>query len=156
MRVAYNTLPAIPCLRPFRNACMTIHMATVPDDLRIYAPRRFNPVTKQRFKRDRRRRLIAHVGGKPSEIQKIRIECIIGLEWDITRLSAKMDAGELSEHATRQLLACHNHLRMQLAALGPAAAAKALSLAEVLAQDSRRAPQKAASAQIPSSGDVAA
>ena len=108
-------------------------MTTLTDDLKPYTPRLFNKTTQQRFRRDRWRRLCAHVGGSPSEVQKLRINMIIGLEWTIARLNAKADTGELTEHAMRQLMACFNHVRMLTAALGPAVQAQGLTLEQFMA-----------------------
>lgn len=112
---------------------MLAPMTTILDELKLYAPRKFNRVTRQRFRRDRWRRLCAHVGGKPDAVQQVRINMIITLEWDLLRLSAKAEKGELSEHSARQMLANHNHLRMNLQALGPAAHRRAPTIADYLA-----------------------
>lgn len=118
-------------------------MTTILDDLKPYSPRRFNNTTRQRFRRNRWRRLSKHVGGHPDAIQSIRIESIIRLEWSLLRLSAQMEREELSEHAARQMMATHNHLRMQLAALGPAAERRTPTIAEYLASKANDARNEA-------------
>jgi len=108
-------------------------MTTKIDNSKLYRPREFNPLTKSRFFRDRRKRLLAHIGGQPDARQAVTIERIVAIEWTISRLQARLDAGELSQHAARELLAFHNHLRLLMSSLGPAAAAKPPPLAEYLA-----------------------
>jgi hypothetical protein len=79
----------------------------------LYRPRTFNGITKQRFYRDRWKRLVEHVGGTPNERQKVVIESIVRVEWLILRLSARLEGeGELPAHASRELLAFHNHFRL--------------------------------------------
>jgi hypothetical protein len=105
----------------------------------LYRPRKFTAMTKQRFYRDRWKRLTAHVGGAPNERQKVVIESIVRVEWLIMRLSARLeDEGELPAHASRELLAFHNHLRLLSRELGlKPAAAKPPSLAEYIAARDR-------------------
>lgn len=111
------------------------------DDGRIYQPRKFTPLTRVRFARDRRRRLVAHLGGTVSPVQAILIGRLIDLEWESSRLSARRDRGEeLSAHAARAFMAMQNHIRLISRELGlKAAPAKAPSLAEHFA---RRAAER--------------
>src|SRR5690348_10717463 len=92
--------------------------ASKPAQTRLYAPRRFNPRSKQRFRRDRAQRLVEHIGGDPSDMQLLLIERVIEVEWSILRLSACADQGGLSQHRARELLAFHNHLRLLTRELG--------------------------------------
>jgi hypothetical protein len=93
--------------------------ATASAASRPRVPRVFNPVTRQRFARDRWRGLVAHLGREPSYPEQIVISRVIALEWDLRRLDARLDAGdELSGHAARFRLAAENRLRLDLAALG--------------------------------------
>jgi hypothetical protein len=105
----------------------------------LYRPRKFTEGTKQRFYRDRWKRLTAHVGGEPNERQKMVIESVVRVEWLIMRLAARLeDEGELPAHASRELLAFHNHLRLLSRELGlKPAAAKPPSLAEYIAARDR-------------------
>lgn len=103
---------------------------------RLYQPRIFTARTKQRFRLDRERRLIKHLGGTVSDIQRLLIERIVEIEWAILRLSARADAAPLSPHASRELLAFHNHLRLLTRELGlKPAAPRPPSLAEIMARE---------------------
>lgn len=93
-------------------------MTTLADGSRLYTPRVFNSTTKQRFLRDRWRRLVAHVGGHPTDTQQILIGRLVELEWTVARLTARQDAGELTEHSARMHMAAHNHIRLLTRELG--------------------------------------
>lgn len=89
----------------------------------LFAPKRFNKRTWQRFRRNRRGELIRHAGGAPSTTQLILIDRIVHNEWDLRRLDLQLSEGELSQHAMRTRLAMENRLRLDLQALGFRAAA---------------------------------
>ena len=118
---------------------------TQMDHSRLYRPREFNALTKSRSFRDRRKRLLAHIG-RPDARQAVAIDRIVAIEWTICRLQARLDAGEISEHASRELLAFHNHLRLLMASLGPPASARPPSLAEVMAEARREREAREAAA----------
>jgi hypothetical protein len=109
--------------------------ATHGDNGRIYQPRKFTPLTKTRFARDRRRRLVAHLGGSISPVQAILVNRLIDLEWESARISSKRDRGEeLSAHGARAFMAMQNHIRLLGRELGlKSPAPKAPTLAEYLA-----------------------
>lgn len=94
------------------------NLTTETDENRLYRPRVFNSTTKQRFCRDRRRRLLAHLGGRASDVQLVLIDRIVAVEWSVCRLHSRLDDGELSQHGARELLAFHNHLRLLTRELG--------------------------------------
>jgi hypothetical protein len=99
-------------------------MTTERNDGRIYQPRKYTPLTRVRFARDRRRRLVAHLGGSVSPVQAILIGRLIDLEWESSRVSARRDRGEeLSAHAARAFMAMQNHIRLIARELGIKAAA---------------------------------
>jgi hypothetical protein len=102
---------------------------------RLYSPRLFNATTRQRFFRDRKKGYVAHIGSTPSRPQLALIHRIVRLEWDLLRLDARMDDGELSPHALHTRLAAENRLRLDLKALGlePTATAPP-SLADITAE----------------------
>jgi hypothetical protein len=108
-------------------------MMTEIDNSKLYRPREFNALSKARFFRDRRKRLLQHIGGRPDATQALTIDRVVAIEWTICRLQQRLDAGKLSPHASREILAFHNHLRLLMRSLGPAAAVKQPSLAEYLA-----------------------
>ena len=67
---------------------------------------------------DRRRRLLAEIGGKPTTQHLLLLERIVDLEWSILKRSAQENRPEF---AARELMSMHNHLRLCLreyAALG--------------------------------------
>jgi hypothetical protein len=86
--------------------------------------------------RDRRRRLVQHIGGRPTDVQAVIIDRIVAIEWSVNRLQARLDEeGELSPHSARALLAFHNHLRLLTRELGlRPTKARAPTLAEHLAR----------------------
>jgi hypothetical protein len=101
-------MTAIPHLTPSDRAACT-----------LYAPRRFNKRSRQRFSADRTAELIRHLGREPSYVERILISRIIAVEFDLRRIDAKLDAGdELSGHDMRARLAAENRLRLDLQALG--------------------------------------
>jgi hypothetical protein len=85
---------------------------------RLFRPRTFSARTKARFRRDRENRLIRHLGGTVSDMQRLVIDRIIEVEWSILRLSARSDDAPLSPHAAREMLAFHSHLRLLCRELG--------------------------------------
>jgi hypothetical protein len=92
-----------------------------------YRPRIHNRISRARFRRDRTDQLVAHLGREPSYPEQILISRIVAVEWDLTRIDAKLDAGkELSGHDMRARLAAENRLRLDLRELGlkPAIAAE--------------------------------
>lgn len=110
-------------------------MPTTSDEMRLYRPRKFTRTTKQRFFRDRKVGLVRHVGGAPSRAQLTLMARIVQCEWDLLKLDAVMDAGELSPHAMRTRLAMENRLRLDLRELGmKSVAERAPSLREYLAE----------------------
>jgi hypothetical protein len=67
--------------------------------------------------------LIAHVGGKPSVTQIALIHRAAMLTLHLARMDARaIEAGEFSDHASRQYLAWSNTLTRTLRELGPIAA----------------------------------
>jgi hypothetical protein len=92
----------------------------------LYAPRRFNKRSRQRFTADRTVELIRHLGREPSYAEKILISRICAIEFELRKYDSKLDAGEeLSGHALRARLAAETRLRLDLTALKPAAPAPA-------------------------------
>jgi hypothetical protein len=91
-------------------------------DAPVYRPRKFtSPTVKQRFWRDRRRRLLRELRlrGEPTALQHVLLERLVDLEWSIMR---RMAQPERTEHASRELMAMHNHIRLlarELVSLGP-------------------------------------
>jgi hypothetical protein len=53
-----------------------------------YTPRRFNPVTRERFIRDRRFRYLAQLPDPPSDREASRIEAMVRLEWSACKAEA--------------------------------------------------------------------
>lgn len=85
----------------------------------IFTPRTFSRRTRQRFAVNRRRELVRHLAREPSYPERLIIERIIGIEWELRRLDARIDAGdELSGHAMRARLAAETRLRLDLRELG--------------------------------------
>src|SRR5689334_22431279 len=79
----------------------------------IFTPRTFHRRTRLRFASNRRRELIRHLGREPSYPERLIIERIAAVEWELRRLDAKVDMGEeLSGHALRARLAAENRLRL--------------------------------------------
>jgi hypothetical protein len=80
--------------------------STTRSELGRYVPRRFNPLTRERFLRDRRRRYLARVpANAPTDAQASLIQTLATLEW--AALSAEHEGGlqalrEAREH--RRLL----------------------------------------------------
>jgi hypothetical protein len=111
------------------------HFSTAADASRLYRPKTFSALTRQRFMRDRRKRWHEHVGGHPTSPQLVLIDQVAALEWDIRRLEAKEDVkgGRLTQHDKNALAAWRRHFREALRQLGPPAKAKPASLAEVMA-----------------------
>jgi hypothetical protein len=67
--------------------------------------------------------MVAHVGGKPSATQKALIERAAMLTLHLARMDMRaMEAGDLSDHASRQYLAWSNTLSRTLTQLGLEAA----------------------------------
>jgi hypothetical protein len=62
-----------------------------------YLPRRFNPVTRERFLRDRRRRILRRIAGRPSDEQSALAQTVARLEW--AALAAEAEGGL---HALRE------------------------------------------------------
>ena len=87
-------------------------MTATADASRLYTPRKYNATTKQRFARDRWRRLIAHLGGSATDVQKILLGRLIDLEWEAARLAARRDEGKISDHDYRVFMALQNHVRL--------------------------------------------
>jgi hypothetical protein len=112
-----------------------------PAKSRFYKPRTYTKRTRLRFERDRTGELIRHLGREPSYPERIIIARCVGIEWDLRRLDAKIDAGdELSGHALRARLAGENRLRLDLQVLGmrPAAAKPLDPLEAIQAHIARR------------------
>lgn len=88
-----------------------------------------------RFRRRRTAELVRHIGGQPSAAQSILMSRIVRNEWDLRRLDAALNAGEISAHAMRTRLAMENRLRLDLRELGmKSVAERAPSLREYLAE----------------------
>jgi hypothetical protein len=102
----------------------------------VYAPRRFNERSKQRFAANRRTELSRHLGRDPSYPERIIIARVIAIEWDLRRTDAMIDDGvEPSGHLLRARLAAENRLRLDLASLGMAPRKPPQpSLAEIVAR----------------------
>jgi hypothetical protein len=112
-----------------------------PAKSRFYKPRTYTKRTRLRFERDRTAELIRHLGREPSYPERIIIARCVGIEWELRRLDAKIDAGdELSGHALRARLAGENRLRLDLRELGmrPAAPKAPMTLADLRAEANRR------------------
>lgn len=104
----------------------------------IFEPKKLTAKTLQRFRRRRTAELVQHVGGMPSSAQQILIARIVRNEWDLRRLDAAMNEGEISAHAMRTRLAMENRLRLDLRDLGLKRAEPRLpTAAEYLAQKAR-------------------
>jgi hypothetical protein len=102
-------------------------------DFRLYTPRKFNTQSKQRFFRQRTDGVIRHVGGASSRAQQVLIRRIVRCEWDLLRLDARFDDGDLSTFAMHTRLAMENRLRLDLKTLGlEGIAPKVLSPREAL------------------------
>jgi hypothetical protein len=121
-----------PRLTPLQNAkrykTMTATRLTSPDrpTAALYAPRRFNKRSRQRFTADRTADLRRFLGREPSYAEKIIISRICAIEFELRKYDSKLDAGEeLSGHALRARLAAETRLRLDLAALSPAVVAPA-------------------------------
>jgi hypothetical protein len=101
----------------------------------LYAPRRFNKRSRQRFAANRTAELIRHLGREPSYVERIVIARIIAIEFWVRSIDAKLDRGEdLNGHDIRGRLAAENWLRLDLRELGlRPAAARAPTLSEVFA-----------------------
>lgn len=77
-----------------------------------------------------RTELVLHVGGKPTATERALIDRIAMLQTHLARMDERIfEAGELSDHASRQYLAWANSVSRMLQALGlkgaPAKAATA-------------------------------
>jgi hypothetical protein len=80
-----------------------------------------------------RAELTAHVGGRPSAVQRTLIERVARLKLYIELMDAKaIDAGGLTERDSRQYLAWSNSLRLALRDLGLEGRNKPTRLADVL------------------------
>jgi hypothetical protein len=101
----------------------------------VYAPRKFNRRSRQRFCANRRAELLRHLGHRASYPEKLIIERICSIEFWLRGLDARLDRGdELSGHAIRGRLAAENRLRLDLRELGlKGAAERAPTLAEAMA-----------------------
>jgi hypothetical protein len=115
------------------------HKPPKADTGRLYRPRKFNKITRARFERNRIGELVRHLGRLPSYPEKIIIDRICSVEWELRRTDAKLDAGhELSGHDIRGRLAAENRLRLDLVALGlQPKAPRAPTLAETMAEARR-------------------
>lgn len=87
-----------------------------------------------RLARQARADLTAHVGGRPSAVQRVLIDRAVQLTLHVARLDIRLaERGEMSEHAAREYLAWSNTLTRTLRELGlRPAAERAPSLAEHL------------------------
>ncbi len=89
------------------------------DTGRLRTPRVFNRQSKERFARERRLSLLAHLGRPASYPERLIVARLVAIEWELLRMDARIDAGEvLSGHALRARLAGENWLRLDLQALG--------------------------------------
>jgi hypothetical protein len=113
---------------------------------RLYRPRVFNQQSRGRFERERISELIRHLGRMPTYPEKIIMDRICRVEWELRRTDARLDAGhELSGHDIRGRLAAETRLRLDLLALGlepgKPVEERIPSYAEhVAARDAKRAP----------------
>jgi hypothetical protein len=86
---------------------------------RLYRPQQFNRRSRTRFERNRLGELVRHLGRPATFPERIIINRIVAIEWELLRTDAKLDAGhELSGHDIRGRLAAENRLRLDLVALG--------------------------------------
>jgi hypothetical protein len=93
--------------------------AHIPAQRRPYAPRKFTKRTKARFISDRTDELMQHLGRDTSFPERLLIQRVVALEWELRRTDALIDDGsEPSGHVLRARLAAENRLRLDLAALG--------------------------------------
>jgi hypothetical protein len=95
------------------------HKPPKADTGRLYRPRQFNRVSRTRFERNRIGELVRHLGRPASFPERIIINRIVAIEWELLRTDAKLDRGlELSGHDIRGRLAAETRLRLDLVALG--------------------------------------
>jgi len=88
-------------------------------DDRLFMPRRFGRVSRQRFVRDRWRRWLRHVGGTVTDDQAVVIRALIDSEWDSLRLAA---GGDMSRDAVDARIRLRGDMRRALRSLCKAAA----------------------------------
>jgi hypothetical protein len=95
------------------------HKPPKADTGRLYRPRQFNRVSRTRFERNRIGELVRHLGRPATFPERIIINRIVAIEYELLRTDAKLDRGEeLSGHDIRGRLAAENRLRLDLVALG--------------------------------------
>jgi hypothetical protein len=95
------------------------HRPSPIGSVRPYVPVVFNKQSRTRFARNRWGELVRHLGRDPSFPEKLIINRIVAIEWELLRTDAKIDRGdELSGHDIRGRLAAENRLRLDLVALG--------------------------------------
>jgi len=96
-----------------------------------------------RFMAVRRKELIAHCGGSPSQTQKVMIERAVWLSLRIALLDRKQaEMGEMTEHDSRTYLAWVGSLTRLMEDLGPAVpspTAKVPTMSEYLASRAAQA-----------------
>jgi hypothetical protein len=116
---------------------------------RLYRPRVFNQQSRGRFERERISELIRHLGRMPSYPEKIIMDRICRVEWELRRTDAKLDAGhELSGHDIRGRLAAETRLRLDLVAIG-LQATKPVEMDAVTYLASKRAAETAPAPPAP-------
>jgi hypothetical protein len=87
--------------------------------VRPYQPLVFNKGSRTRHARNRWGELMRRLGRDPTYPEKLIINRIIAIEWELLRTDARIDAGiELSGHDIRGRLAAETRLRLDLVALG--------------------------------------
>lgn len=101
-------------------------------ELGRYVPRQFNPITRERFLRDRRRRYLSQVpSGAPTDAQATMIQSLASLEW--SALLSEADGSVQALAAARE----HRRLLMRLLSdfeKSVAAPPRAPTTAEILAE----------------------
>ena len=111
---------------------MDAESATFDDTckFRPWKPRSFSLRARQRFARDRRRRLYGALGGKPNDLAMIVVERIIRAEWELHRFDDRLDDGALlNADELRARARMETRLRLDLRALGLKAAGKSTTSA---------------------------
>ena len=111
--------------------------ATFDDTCRFrpWKPRSFSLRARQRFARDRRRRLYGALGGKPNDLAMIVVERIIRAEWELHRFDDRLDDGALlNADELRARARMETRLRLDLRSLGRRAAGNPMASAELEAK----------------------
>jgi hypothetical protein len=105
--------------------------------LKLRQPRRFTRMSRERFAKNRRQALLAHMGD-PSVVQAILIDRAVALEWALRQIDARITADtpiDKLRALIRTAQGTESQLRLTLQALGMKPAAPVdKPLAEILAE----------------------